>query len=405
MHSGNGKHQFQRGKPKHHYRRPERYYSPDIDYRVGKISGKSKFYGKYGARSAQQYGGCVCNIIRGKRDNARQRSRNKIIQKKFPAAHAPFYLNTKDKKPQHIKDNVGPSAGIVDKHVGNKLPKPASEHQRRKHCQINGNISEKMLGKVNQDIDSYQIVNNLPVTVPKRSADYLHNHKLTLKLPLLQADTILMKRFWLVLVFIAVPLYAQEVLRGQVKIELEQIRGFSTENIRPLSPAEAKQTGLEDAARYFGAMIYGWSFRYDVGEKARKIEETLELTPMGTVNNDDPRIILTDIQMNGPVMYLWVDYRPEQTQLYRLEKWKAGSVRTAQGYGDSPLENKYAALEDAARATIRSILRGNERNRPKEVTGFISLAAFPMYWLNKGHWTAFGRFNVDIREVTPFAAY
>ena len=204
---------------------------------------------------------------------------------------------------------------------------------------------------------------------------------------------------------LTLPLYAQEVLRGEVKIELEQVRGFSVENTRPLSLTEARQTGLEDAARYFGAMIYGWSFHYDVGERARNIEEILELTPLGSINSDDPKMILTDTQMNGPIMYLWVDYRPEQNQLYRLEKWKAGSTRTAQGYGAGPLDDKYAALEDAARATIRAILRGNERNRPKEASGFISLAAFPMYWLDKGQWTAFGRFRVNIQEIRPFAAY
>ena len=104
-------------------------------------------------------------------------------------------------------------------------------------------------------------------------------------------------------------------------------------------------------------------------------------------------------------MYLWVDYRPEESQLNRINKWKAGSTRTAQAYGESPLEDKYAALDDAARTAIRAILRGNERNRPKEVSGFVSLAAFPRYWLNKGQWTTFGRFHVEIREIIPFAAY
>ena len=214
-----------------------------------------------------------------------------------------------------------------------------------------------------------------------------------------------MKRFLALFLCISLPLFAQEVLRGEVKIELEQMRGFSAENTRPLTPAEARQAGLEDAARYFGAMIYGWSFHYDVGERARNIEEILELTPIGDISAKDPRMVLTDVQMNGPIMYLWVDYRPEQTQLYRLEKWKAGSTRTAQGYGASPLEDKYAALEDAARATIRAILQGNERNRPKEASGFISLAAFPQYWLDKGRWAAFGRFRVNIQEITPFAAH
>jgi hypothetical protein len=213
------------------------------------------------------------------------------------------------------------------------------------------------------------------------------------------------KRFLSALLLITLPLFAQEVLRGEVKIEMEPVPSFFTENTRPLTPSEAKQTGLEDAARYFGAMIYGWSFRYDIGEHARNIEEKLELTTLGMIPVNDPRMILTDIQMNDPNMYLWVDYRPEESQLNRINKWKAGSARTAQAYGESPLEDKYAALEDAARAAIRSILRGNERNRPKEVSGFISLAAFPQYWLSKGQWTTFGRFHVDIREIIPFAAY
>ena len=214
-----------------------------------------------------------------------------------------------------------------------------------------------------------------------------------------------MKRVWLILVCFSFPLYAQEVLRGEVKIELEQVRGFFVEDNRLLSLEEAKKAGLEEAARYFGGMIYGWSFHYDVGERTRNIEEVLELTPLGTITADDPRLELTDIQMNGPNMYLWIDYRPGETQLYRLGKWKAGSTRTAQGYGESPLEDKYRALEDAARATIRAILQGGERNRPKEASGFISLAAFPRYWLDKGRWAAFGRFRVNIEEIRPFAAY
>ena len=221
----------------------------------------------------------------------------------------------------------------------------------------------------------------------------------------MQADSILVNKFLSGFLLITLPLYAQEILRGEVKIELEQIRGFSVVESPPLNLAEAKQTGLEEAARYFGAMIYGWSFHYDVGERARNIEEKLELTPLGVISAGDPRIILTDIQMNGPNMHLWLDYHPEETQIYRINKWKAGSTRTAQGYGESPLEDKHGALEDAARAAIRAILRGNERNRPKETTGFISLAAFPRYWMDKGRWAAYGRFHVNIQEIKPFAAY
>jgi hypothetical protein len=216
-----------------------------------------------------------------------------------------------------------------------------------------------------------------------------------------------MTRIILCLLCLVLPLSAQEVLRGEVKIELEQIRGFledAGEN-RMLSVAEARAAALEEAARYFGGMIYGWSFHYEVGERARNIEEKLELVPLGTVISGDPRLEVTDVQLNGPNLYLWAGYRPEETQRYRLAKWKAGSVRTAQGYGQSPLENKYAALEDAARAAIRAMLRGSERNRPREASGYVSLAAFPRYWVGGGQWAASGRFLVEILEIQPFAAY
>jgi hypothetical protein len=63
------------------------------------------------------------------------------------------------------------------------------------------------------------------------------------------------------------------------------------------------------------------------------------------------------------------------------------------------------ALEDAARAAVRAALRGRERNRPKEADGFISLAAFPRYFMDGGHWAASARFRVEITGIVPFAAY
>jgi len=225
----------------------------------------------------------------------------------------------------------------------------------------------------------------------------------------LQADTIMMMIVVLLCLVCAVfPLSAQEVLRGEVTIEMEPIRNLFIEDAkenRALEISEARAKAQEEAARYFGAMIYGWSFRYDVGERARNIGEKLELTPMGTISADDPRLITTDVQVRDQKLYLWSDYRPGQNQLYRLAKWKTGTVRTAQANGQSSMDDKYGALEDAARAAIRAMLRGSERNRPKEVTGFISLAAFPRYWFGKGQWAASARFRIDIQEIQPFAAY
>jgi hypothetical protein len=73
--------------------------------------------------------------------------------------------------------------------------------------------------------------------------------------------------------------------------------------------------------------------------------------------------------------------------------------------GNSWLDYKRQGLEDAARAAVRAMLRGDERNRPKEARGFIALAEFPVYGIDAGRWTAFARFRIDVTEIIPFAAY
>jgi hypothetical protein len=193
----------------------------------------------------------------------------------------------------------------------------------------------------------------------------------------------------------------------------------------PLSSAEGSEAGsvwlevrkaaLEEAALFYSAMIYGWSFHYDIGERARKIPEKLDLTPVATIPFGDPGLRATDVEIKDMSVRLWTDYRMTDAQLRRMQVWRKGNIRSAQAIGHGPLggpvgasgwlEIKTAALEDAARAALRAALRGSERNRPKEVTGFISLAAFPRYFMESGHWAASARFYVDIHEIIPFAAH
>jgi hypothetical protein len=63
------------------------------------------------------------------------------------------------------------------------------------------------------------------------------------------------------------------------------------------------------------------------------------------------------------------------------------------------------ALEESARAAVRAMLQGSERNRPKEANGFISLQYFPSYWIDAGRWAAHARFRVNVTEIVPFSVY
>jgi hypothetical protein len=209
--------------------------------------------------------------------------------------------------------------------------------------------------------------------------------------------------------------YGQEVLRGEVWVEMEPVYGAFVDEKYPLDMDTAAKRALEEAAMFFSAMIYGWSFNYDIGERARGIAETFELEPLGVIPWGDPGLKVTHAGVKDMRFSLWADYRLRENQLRRISVWKTGNIRSAQAIGFGPLGGpveagdwfsiKRAAMEDAARAAIRAMLRGSERNRPKEARGFISLAAFPRYFMDSGRWACSARFRADVKEIVPFAAY
>ena len=212
------------------------------------------------------------------------------------------------------------------------------------------------------------------------------------------------------------PGYYPDTMRGEVWVELEPIYGDRADREYPVSTETAARRALREAALYYSAMIYGWSFHYDIGEKARGIAEDFDVfEPMGEIRWGDPRMVVTEVENRGTVIRIWTDYRLNESQEKRIQLWRNGTVRNAQGTGycsiagpapDSEwLDIRHAVLKDAARAAVREMLRSTERNRPKEASGVISLVSFPRFFMSSGQWTATARFRVQINEIVPFAAY
>jgi len=204
------------------------------------------------------------------------------------------------------------------------------------------------------------------------------------------------------------------VLRGEVYVDLEQIYAGHVDEEYPLSIPSASRRALEEAALFYSAMIHGWSFSYEIGEKARKIEEKLELEPEGIIKFGDPSLVVTDSEIKNMRLKIWTDYHLTEAGQKKVHVWRTGMIRNMQATGYAPtffeeypgwIAVKKLALEDSARAALRAALRGSERNRPKHVNGFISLASFPRYYMDGGRWAVFARFRVKITEIIPFAVY
>jgi len=206
----------------------------------------------------------------------------------------------------------------------------------------------------------------------------------------------------------------QIVIRGEVSIDFEPIYAGHADSEYPLDINKAGRRALEEAAMFFSAMIYGWTFNYEVGERARRIGEVIELNPISQIQFGDPALKVTETEIKDMQLKVWADYQLNDTSARRMQVWRSGLIRNAQaiGYGPSHLDEdpgwlavKKMALEDAARAALRAMLRGSERNRPKEVTGLISLASFPRYYVDAGRWAVSARFRVKVENIIPFAVH
>jgi hypothetical protein len=210
-------------------------------------------------------------------------------------------------------------------------------------------------------------------------------------------------------------IYSQESLRGGVCVELEPVYAQFLGAPYPLDSAAANIWAIEDAAFAFSGMIYGWSFVYEPGEKARGLQEYLELTALGKVLPEDTKLEITDANIKDGLFYLYANYPLDEAQKNRIVRWKSAEVFTTQSIGYGPLQGyegvvsreqiKEGALKDAMNKAIRKKLRLTERNRPRTASGFIALSKFPVYRMQNGLWAASAEFRIEIKDIIPFAAY
>ncbi|MDR0389912.1 MAG: hypothetical protein LBH73_07570 [Spirochaetaceae bacterium] len=214
---------------------------------------------------------------------------------------------------------------------------------------------------------------------------------------------------------LSVPLFSQEVFRGEIRVDMEPVYAAYVDEQYPLDTESTHRRALEEAALFFSAMLYGWSFDYEIGERARRINETFELEALGSVAWGDSRLRVTDARLEGTLFFMWVDYRLDETQVRRMRVWRSGTIQNSHALGYGPvggpvelgdwMQIKKTALEDAARAAVRAMLQGSERNRPKHARGYIALDSFPVYRLSSGRWQVNARFRIEITEIIPFSVY
>lgn len=176
----------------------------------------------------------------------------------------------------------------------------------------------------------------------------------------------------------------------------------------PVVPAVERRL-LEEARFVFSGMLYGWRFRYVPENTARGYEETFELEPVHRIQWGDAGLRVRQTWHEDGIRLARIEYRMDDRQAARRRSRRSGSTIAAQGSGTASLwegyEQRFVAIEDAMRMSIREHLRARYPTPPREAAGSILLAEVPQIGMNAGQYQAMVRVNFTLSRLRQYEVF
>ncbi|MEX2445028.1 MAG: hypothetical protein WD492_15610 [Alkalispirochaeta sp.] len=180
--------------------------------------------------------------------------------------------------------------------------------------------------------------------------------------------------------------------------------------IHPDTSAEERL--LREAQYVLSGMIFGWDFVYTPEFAARGVARYFELESVGEIAWGDPRLQLRDLRDSrnrDSAIHGQIDFALSESDLQRLEAWRAMDTERSGGLGSAPLleglPGKLEAMEAAIHQAIRDHLRGTTFNRPREVVGSVVLDRPPRVRTVSGTYEAQVRVLIRIDEVVEYQVF
>ena len=156
-------------------------------------------------------------------------------------------------------------------------------------------------------------------------------------------------------------------------------------------------------------MVYGWNFVYVPYDKARGVEEYLEVT----------EIVASDV-IKGGIKYVspwisdnnlncWVEYTRTDSQVQNYNLWSSIQNPVIGGIGYSSVEKGFDGIEEAAREAlkdaIRTYYRKTIKNKPKEINGAVLVRNFPTLGISSGRYVINLDFFLECGKIIEYSVY
>jgi hypothetical protein len=177
----------------------------------------------------------------------------------------------------------------------------------------------------------------------------------------------------------------------------------------PIPVDVAEKTLLEQARVLMSGMVYGWTFSYTPGDKARRVQESFALAPVAQILWGNPRLRVIETEVSN--MRLWgrISYALDDEEMRRRAAWDSNVAAVSTGQGTAALQHgagaRREALESAIRDAIRRSLDTRYLNKPREITGEVVLWTDPSVVVRSGTYTTTATVKLLVRDLIPYRIF
>ncbi|MEE8441822.1 MAG: hypothetical protein V3S41_08885 [Spirochaetia bacterium] len=200
---------------------------------------------------------------------------------------------------------------------------------------------------------------------------------------------------------------ADEFVVAEVWAELDPI--VADGSPRPFPRDVALERLLDEVQYVVSGLVYGYRFVYVPGDPSREIAESFELEPYASIPRGDPRLTVLQTWIDGDLLVARVGYELSAEQSGWYEGWHSSANDRSTGIGVSSLflgpTNKTGAVSDGIRSAVREHVRALEFNRPREITGAVLLASYPVFGIVRGNYQATVDILLQIDRIDRFQTY
>ena len=156
-------------------------------------------------------------------------------------------------------------------------------------------------------------------------------------------------------------------------------------------------------------MVYGWNFVYVPSDKARGVEEYLEITEIVPADVIRGGISYASPWVSENNLNCWVEYTRTDSQVQSYNLWASIQNPVIAGIGYGSIEKGFEGIEEAAReslkAAIRNYYRKTIKNKPKEITGSVLIRKFPTLGIDSGRYVINLDFFLECGKIIEYSVY